>query len=685
MRIPEPPYAEVRPTELSAFGDTRVDNYYWLRDRESAEVIKYLEDENAYTEAVLEPLGELRQRLFDTIKERTQENDTSPPVPRRAWEYYSRTKEGAQYGDSCRRPRGGGDEVVLLDRNAMAEGHDYLSAPGPRISPNDELGLYATDFDGSEKYTIRVRNLVTGEDLPDTAANSNSGCAWITDDVFVYVVLDDTHRPYQVKRHILGTDSTADEVIYEDLDERFFVGASRTLSGRFVIVGSGSKLTSEYWYIPTAAPMSAPAVISPREHDVDYTVVDDGTQWVIVTNADGAEDFKVVVAPIDNGGRANWTDLVPHRPGTRVLGVEAFSTFMAVAERGDALTYVRIVDGATGEQHVIEQTEAVYTAELDANAEFETPVVRYTFESLNTPVTWIDYDVASRSGTVIKQQEVLGDIDLGDYVTERDWATANDGTRVPLSIIHRKDFVKDGSAPGLLYGYGSYEISIDPNFSIARLNLVDRGLVWAIAHVRGGGEMGRGWYENGKMLKKRNTFTDFLACARHMIDSGWVAKDKLAIRGGSAGGLLMGAVTNMAPELFNTVVAEVPFVDVVTTMSDETIPLTVTEWEEWGNPRDNADDYQYMKSYSPVDNVEEKDYPAIYVEAGLNDPRVQYWEPAKWVAKLRVTKTDDRPLVLKTEMGAGHGGPSGRYQAWDDEARVQAFILNQLGVDGPRP
>jgi oligopeptidase B len=327
----------------------------------------------------------------------------------------------------------------------------------------------------------------------------------------------------------------------------------------------------------------------------------------------------------------------------------------------------------------------VYTAELDANAEFDTTVVRYTFESLNTPVTWIDYDVATRGGTVIKQQEVLGDLDLGGYVTARDWATADDGTRIPLSILHRKDFVKDGSAPGLLYGYGSYEISIDPNFSIARLNLVDRGLVWAIAHIRGGGEMGRGWYENGKMLKKRNTFTDFVACARHMIDSGWVAPGKLAIRGGSAGGLLMGAVTNLAPELFNTVVAEVPFVDVVTTMSDETIPLTVTEWEEWGNPRDNADDYQYMKSYSPVDNVEEKNYPAIYVEAGLNDPRVQYWEPAKWVAKLRVTKTDDNPLVLKTEMGAGHGGPSGRYQAWDDEARVQAFVLSRLGADELRP
>jgi oligopeptidase B len=678
----QPPFAEQRPVELIAFGDVRIDPFYWLRERDNPEVIKYLEAENAYTDAILEPLEPLRQALFDKIKERTKEDDTTPPVPRRGYEYYARTQEGAQYADSCRRARGGGDEAVLIDRNAMAEGHEYLSCYGPSISPNDKLGLYATDFDGSERYTVRVKDFETGEDLSDTASNSNGGCAWLTDDVFVYVVLDDAHRPFQVKRHVIGSDSAYDEVIYEDLDERFFVGAHRMLSGRFVVLGSGSKLTSEYWYIPTDAPMSAPKVISPREHGVDYTAVDDGRQWVIVTNSDGAEDFKVVTAPTSDGARANWTELIPHRPGTRVLELVAFKDFYAVHERGDALTYVRIVDSGSGEQHVIEQTEAVYTAELDANAEFDTPVVRYTFESLNTPNTWIDYDVASRTGVVIKQQEVLGDVDLADYVTVREWATADDGVRIPMSIIHRADFVKDGTGPALLYGYGSYEISIDPNFSIPRLNLVDRGVVYAIAHIRGGGEMGRNWYEDGKMLKKRNTFTDFVTCARHLIDNGWCAPDSLAARGGSAGGLLMGAAANIAPELFNTVVAEVPFVDVVTTMSDETIPLTVTEWEEWGNPRDNADDYQYMKSYSPYDNVEEKNYPAIYVEAGLNDPRVQYWEPAKWVAKLRVTKTDDRPLVMKTEMGAGHGGPSGRYSAWEDEARVQAFVLSQLGVDG---
>ena len=680
---PEPPFAVQRPVELTAFGDVRVDPFYWLRERDNAEVIKYLEAENAYTDAVLEPLEGLKQELFDQIKARTQENDTSPAVPRRGWEYYARTQEGAQYADTCRRRRGGGDEIVLLDRNAMAEGHEYLSCIGPSISPNDNLALYATDFDGSERYTVRVRDLSTGQDLPDTAANCAGSFTWLTDDVFVYVVLDDAHRPYQVRRHVLGATGD-DDVIYEDLDERFFVHVTRDLADRFVFIRSGSKISTEDHFIPTSAPMSAPQVIEPRSADLEYTTVDDGERFVIVTNADGALDFKVVTAPIDAPGRAQWTELVPHRPGTRVLELEAFKDFYAVGERGDALTSVRIIDRAGGDQHVIEQTEAVYAAFLDANAEFDTPRLRYTFMSLNTPTTWIDYEVATRTPTVVKQTEVLGDFKPTDYVVVREWAVADDGVRIPMSIIHRAAYAKDGTSPALLYGYGSYELSIDPTFSIPRLNLVDRGVLYAIAHIRGGGEMGRNWYETGKMLKKRNTFTDFVACARHLIDNGWCAPGLLAARGGSAGGLLMGAAANMAPELFNTIVAEVPFVDVVTTMSDETIPLTVTEWEEWGNPRDNADDYQYMKSYSPYDNVEEKNYPAIYVEAGLNDPRVQYWEPAKWVAKLRVTKTDDRPLVMKTEMGAGHGGPSGRYSAWEDEARVQAFVLSQLGVDGPR-
>ncbi|HUR77450.1 MAG TPA: S9 family peptidase [Acidimicrobiales bacterium] len=684
-----PPYAPQRRHELVAFGDVRVDQYYWLRERDNPEVITYLEAENQYADAVLEPLAELRRELFDAIKARTKEDDTSAPVPLRAWEYYLRTAQGAQYPDSCRRPRGteahDDNETVIIDRNAIAEGHDYLSCLGPIVSPNDRLCLYAADFDGSEKYTLGVRDLETLEDLADAIPETAGDMCWITDDVFLYVVLDETHRPFQVRRHVLGDEAADDQTIYEDDDDRFFVGVRRDPAGRFVFVHSESKTSSEDHFLSVEDPLGPLTVVEPRRDGVEYRTDDDGDRFVILTNADGAADFKVVTAPIHAPGRTNWADLLAHRPGTRVTEVSPFKAFLAIGERHDALTTIRIIDRASGQQHAMHHNEAVYVAEIDANPEFDTTVLRFSFTSLNTPMTWIDYDVVTKVPTVVKQQEVLGDFSPSNYVTAREWATAADGVKIPISIMYRKDKAVDGTAPALLYGYGSYEISIDPSFSVARLNLVDRGVVFAIAHVRGGGEMGREWYERGKLLRKRNTFDDFIACARHLVDSGWCAPDKLAARGGSAGGLLMGAVANMAPHLFNTVVAEVPFVDVVTTMSDDTIPLTVTEWEEWGNPRDNADDYQYMKSYSPYDNLAAMDYPAMYVGAGLNDPNVQYWEPAKWVAKLRVTKTDDRPLLLRTEMGAGHGGPSGRYSAWEDEARVQAFILQQLGVDEPRP
>ncbi len=680
----EPPYAPRRPHELVAFGDVRVDNYYWMRDRDNPEVIAYLEAENAYTNAMLAPLADLQKTLFDTIKSRVKEDDTSPPVPLRAWEYYVRTAEGAEYPDTCRRPRGGGEETVILDRNAMAKGHDYLSAIGPVVSPNDNRALYAVDFDGDEKYTIKVRNLRTLEDLGDELPGTSGNMCWVNDDVFLYVMLDDAHRPYQVRRHVIGSAADSDDVIYEDNDDRFFVQVDRDLAGRFVFVRSGSKITNEDHFLAVDDPFGPLTVVEPRINGIEYETSDDGENFVILTNADGATDFKVVSAPVDRPGRRNWIDLLPHRPGTRVNEVWPFKSFIAIGERRDALNTIRLIDRASGNNFAMAYDQEVYDAQIDANREFDTETLRYTFTSLNVPLTYIDHNVATGESHIVKRTEVPN-VDLDNYVCVREWATADDGTVIPMSILHHKNFVRDGNAPGLLYGYGSYEISIDPDFRVSRLNFVDHGLVYAIAHIRGGGEMGRSWYENGKFLKKRNTFTDFVACARHLVEQRWVAKGRLAARGGSAGGLLMGAVANLAPTAFNTIVAEVPFVDVVTTMSDETIPLTVTEWEEWGNPRDNADDYQYMKSYSPVDNVVEKDYPAIYVEAGLNDPRVQYWEPAKWVAKLRVTKTDDNPLLLKTEMGAGHGGPSGRYQAWDDEARVQAFVLSRLGADGSSP
>ncbi|HVT78238.1 MAG TPA: prolyl oligopeptidase family serine peptidase, partial [Acidimicrobiales bacterium] len=561
--------------ELTAFGDVRVDPYYWLRERDNPKVIAYLEAENAYTDTVLAPLADLRQELFDTIKARTKEDDTSPPVPLRDWEYYVRTAEGAQYPDSCRRPRGSGDdgaETIILDRNAMAEGHDYLSCVGPRVSPTDRYCLYATDFDGSEKYTMRVRDLTTLRDLPDEIPETAGDSCWVTDDVFLYVMLDEAHRPYQVRRHVLGDDPTDDPIVYQDDDERFFVHVERDLAGRFVFVRSGSKISNEDHFLRIDDPLGPLTLVEPRVDGLEYETCDDGERFLILTNADGARDFKVVAAGIDNPGRAHWIDVLPHREGTRVTEVAAFQTFTAVGERANALTTIRIIDKATGTQHVMHHAEAVYAAEIDANAEFDTTKLRFTFTSLNTPMTWIDYDVATRQPTVVKQTEVLDDFSASNYRTAREWATAEDGTRIPISILCPRDFEPDGTAPCLLYGYGSYEISIDPYFSLPRLNLVDRGVVYAIAHIRGGGEMGRSWYENGKMLHKRNTFTDFIACARHLVETGWCAPGELVARGGSAGGLLMGAVANMAPELFNTVVAEVPFVDVVTTMSDETIP-----------------------------------------------------------------------------------------------------------------
>ena len=623
----------------------------------------------------------LRRKLFEEIKARVQETDESPASPWGDSEYYSRTEEGKQYSIFCRRPRGGGAEEVLLDENLLAEGHDYFRCAGAKVSPNHQLELYATDTDGSERYTLQVRDLAHGEDLPETIADISPSYTWATDNATIYYTRhDETLRPFQVWRHRIGTDLTSDEMIFEDLDERFFVNVSRSDSDRFIFIHSSSKISDEVWFIPAAAPETAPVLIEPRADDVEYEVNDDGTRFVITTNADGAVDFKVMVAPYDAPGRANWTDLIPARDGVKIGGVHAFAEHLVIRLRSDALAKLLVIETATGEQHEIEQSDAVYTAMPAANYEFATKTFRYIFTSPSTPTTWVDYDLATRERTVVKQTPVLGGFNPKDYTTERTWAKADDGTLVPISLLYRRDLVRDGNAPVLLYGYGSYEISIDPTFSTLRLNLVDRGFVFAIAHIRGGGELGRHWYENGKMQNKRNTFTDFIAAARHLIDEGWTQPGRIVARGGSAGGLLMGAVVNMAPELFAGIVAEVPFVDVVTTMSDETIPLTVTEWEEWGNPRDVEDDYRYMLSYSPYDNVEAKDYPPIYISAGLNDPRVQYWEPAKWVAKLRATKADDNLLLLKTEMGAGHGGPSGRYGVWEDEARVQAFVLECVGL-----
>ncbi|MDQ1386013.1 MAG: oligopeptidase [Actinomycetota bacterium] len=683
-----PPAARRTPHELTAHGDVRNDDWYWLRNRDDPEVIAYLEAENSYAEAALAPLAPLRNRIFDEIKSRVQETDESAPVAEGRWEYTSRTIEGAQYGVHCRRPRGGGSESasVILDENILAAGHDYFALGGFEVTPDHGMLAYAVDFNGSERYTLRFRDLETGADLPDVVENVTYGLAWADDArTCFYVRPDDAMRPNEVWRHILGTPAADDVLVLREDDERFYVGVERTRSGRFVLIDVSSKLTSEVWFVPSAKPAAEPRVIEPREQGHEYAVEHHssealGDRFLILTNQGGrARNFELVSAPSAEPERSNWTPLVPHRDDVKLDSVNAFADHLVLSERTNGLERLRVMRTGTRDLHEIEMPDPVYSVWVGPNPEFATRRLRYGYTSLVAPVTDVDYDMDDRSSAIVKTQPVLGGYDPTQYVSARLWATAGDGTKVPISLVHRRDTPIDGSAPALLYGYGSYEISTDPSFRASRLSLLDRGFVFAIAHVRGGGEMGRQWYESGRLEHKANTFTDFVACAEHLIASGYTSATRLAARGGSAGGLLMGVVANLRPDLFAAIVAEVPFVDVVTTMLDPSLPLTVTEWEEWGDPRE-SDAYARMKSYSPYDNVRAADYPALLVTTGLNDPRVQYWEPAKWVAKLRVLSTSGRPILLRTEMGAGHGGPSGRYDAWRDEAVVLAFICDAVGA-----
>ena len=690
---PPPPIARRSPTTRRHHGDEVVDDYAWLRHRDDPEVRSYLEAENAYTEAAMAHTAALREVLFEEIKGRIQETDLSVPVRKGDWWYYSRTEEGRQYAIHCRKPAGPRGELepaadaaeqVLLDENTEAGDAEYFAVGAFDTTPDAGLLAWSCDTSGDETYTMRFRDLTTGADLPDEIPGTYYGTAWAGDNAtFFYVRPDAAMRPYQLWRHRLGTSVDDDVLVHTEDDERFYLGVGSTKDECFIVLGLGSKVTSEVWVLDADDPIGAFRVVEPRCQDVEYSVEHWGDRFFIVTNADGAENFKLVSAPDATPARAHWSDVVGHRPDVKLSGFDVFAGHLVLFERAEGLRRIRVRplgDGA-GEEHVIDQPEAVSTASGGSNPEFESTVLRYSYTSMVTPSTVFDYDMATRQRTLRKQQPVLGGYDPDRYVTERLWATADDGTAVPISLVRRIDRLREVTAPALLYGYGSYEASMDPTFSSARLSLLDRGFVFAIAHVRGGGEMGRRWYTEGKLLAKRSTFTDFLACARYLVEQGWTSPSRLAIRGGSAGGLLVGAVVNMAPELFGAVVAEVPFVDALNTILDPSLPLTVMEWEEWGNPLECAEVYHYMKGYAPYENVEAKDYPPMLVTAGLNDPRVSYWEPAKWVARLRATKTDANRLLLKTEMGAGHMGPSGRYDAWRDEAFVYAFLLDTLGVE----
>ena len=700
------PLAPRRPHELEAHGDVRIDDWYWLNDREDPEVLAYLEAENQAADELLAPLAEGRDRLFEEIKARVVETDADAPVRIGPWWYWTRSVEGLQYAIFCRRAdpehrldavevledaRGGhGEETVILDENVLAGESDYFSLGVWDISFDHATLAYATDLDGSEQYELHFRDLATGEDLPDVVAGVSYGSAWAADHrTFFYIRPDEAMRPFQVWRHTLGTAASDDVLVYEDLDERDFVSVGATRSERFVLIESQSKMAGEARWIDTSRPTEQPELVLPKvegvEYDVDHAVwPGEGDVWLIRTNQPGpdgsvATDFALYRMPV-GGGPSDLQAVMAHRPGIKLDSVDCFSDHLVLNERENGLEQLRILYPGTGQEELIAQPEPVYSLLHGSNPEWESPAYRFGYTSLVTPVSVVEHDLATKGRRVVRTQPVRG-YDASRFRTERVWAEAADGVQVPISLVARADTPLDGTAPCLLYGYGAYEINIDPTFSTLRLNLLERGVVFAIAHIRGGGELGRRWYEQGRLQHKPNTFSDFIACAEHLIATGWASPGRVAIRGGSAGGLLMGAVTNMRPDLWRVVVAEVPFVDVLTTMSDESLPLTVTEWEEWGNPVADLDAYRVMRSYSPYDNVVATEYPAMYVTGGLNDPRVGFWEPAKWVAKLRALRTDDRPLILRTETGAGHQGLSGRYDIWTDEARVHAFVLHHLGLE----
>ena len=695
---PTPPIAKQVPAERTQHGDTVIDPYAWLADPKDPEVIAYLEAENAYTEASTTGLAELRSSIFDEIKARTQETDLSVPVRKGNWWRYARTEEGKQYSIQCRRRVAEGEvtppmpqdgkpldgEEVLLDGNELAAGAAFFSLGAASVSPDERLLAYSTDFSGDERFTLRVKDLATGSVLDDEVPDTYYGCAWSRDaSTLFYVTVDEAWRPYRVWRHVVGTPAADDVVVFEEADEKFWLGVGSSRDERFIEIQTASKLTSEVWLLDASSPDGDFAVVAPRRHGVEYGVEVAGDRLLILHN-DGAENFELAAAPLPGapgyGDAGSWTPVIAHRADTRLLSVDAFADYLVLYYRRDGLTGLSVLPASgAGPERPVTFPEPIYTVGPAANPEYTQTRFRLGYTSMVTPSTVYDLDLATGALTLLKQQQVLPSpsgvgYDPAAYEQYREWAVAADGTRVPISIVCAKGTPRDGSAPCLLYGYGSYEISIDPSFSIPRLSLLDRGFVFAIAHIRGGGEMGRPWYDDGKMLTKRNTFTDFVASAEHLAAAGWTSPARLIARGGSAGGLLMGAVANLAPSAFAGIVAQVPFVDALNSILDPSLPLTVTEWEEWGDPLHDAAVYEYMKSYTPYENVAAAAYPAIFAITSLNDTRVLYHEPAKWTARLRAVASGG-PFLLKTEMEAGHAGRSGRYDAWQEEALVLAWII----------
>jgi len=677
---PTPPVARIIPHVDTVFDRELSDDYFWLRERDNPEVLAYLEAENAYTEAMTAHTASLQQTIYDEIVGRMNQTDFSVPVKRGDYYYYTRTEEGKQYKIHCRKQGSlEAAEEIILDENELSEGHDFFHLGSIRISPNHELLAFTADFVGNERYRLQVKNLVSEAIYPDAIDSVSTEMEWAADNrTMFYTVADEAWRDYRLYRHVLGTPMDDDVLVFEEPDDAFWLELTKSKSQDYLFMQLGSMTTDEVHFLRADQPEGEFAIIHPRQQGMEYDVYHHGNKFYIVTN-DGALNFKLMETPVDEPARENWAEVIGHRNSVKLDALDMFADYMVLYEREDGLTQIRYLDFATSSYRAIEFDQPVYSCWGQDNPDFNSHWLRFGYESLVAPKTIYDFDLVTGERVLMKQKEVLGGYDPELYSQERIWATATDGARIPVSLVYRTDLKREGGNPLYLYAYGAYGSSWDPYFSYYRVSLLDRGFIFAIAHVRGGEEMGRQWYDDGKLFNKKNTFTDFIAVGEHLIDQRYTTPEQLVISGGSAGGLLIGAVVNQRPDLFGMAIAEVPFVDVINTMLDPDIPLTVIEYEEWGNPNIRKE-FDYMLSYSPYDNVTSQAYPAMLVTAGLNDTRVQYWEPAKWTAKLRTHKTDHRPLLLKTNMGAGHGGASGRYDRIREVAFEYAFVLDVLGL-----
>lgn len=679
-----PPVAKKISKTLEKHGDKRNDDYFWLNDRENKEVIGYLNQENEYYEQMTAHTKDFQTRLFEEMKGRIKEDDSSVPYFLNGYWYITRFETGKNYPIYARK-KGSltAEEEILFDCNAMAEGHSYFQLGGMSISQDNQFASFGVDVVGRRIYTIQIKDLKTGKILSDKIENVTGGSTWASDNKTLFYTKQDaqTLRSDKVFKHKLGADASKDVLVYHEKDDTFNVGVSKEKSRKYIVITSSSTLTTEFRTLLADNPEGEFKVFQKRVRGLEYDISHYGDSFYILTNKDKATNFKLMKTPENATAKENWKDLIPHRDDVLLEDIEIFKDYLVVGERSNGLNKIRIMPwNGKGEYYLPFESET-YTANISTNPDFDTKVLRYSYQSLGTPSSVIDFNMETKVKEVKKEQEVLGGkFDKNNYTEERVWATAEDGTKIPISMIYKKGIKKDGKNPLLLYAYGSYGATMDPYFSSTRLSLLDRGFVYAIAHIRGGEDMGRLWYENGKLLKKKNTFTDFIDCSKFVIAQNYTSKEHLYAEGGSAGGLLMGAVVNMAPELYKGVIAQVPFVDVITTMLDDTIPLTTGEYDEWGNPNEKKF-YDYMKSYSPYDNVKAQDYPNMYVSTGLHDSQVQYWEPAKWVAKLRTLKTDNNVLFLDTNMDAGHGGASGRFEALKELAKEFSFLLDLEGIE----